>query len=134
MVAVPAATPKTDPDMEPTVATAVLPLVHNPPETRSPNDSVAPEHSAEPPVTPLGVGLTVTVTSAGHPEDAIYEIVAVPAETPETKPVEETVATDVRPLDHVPPVVVSTNNDVAPTHIPVAPVMAAGDDTTATVL
>ncbi len=41
---------------------------------------------------------------------------AVPAETPVTTPVVETVATAVLLLVHVPPVIVSTSEMVAPVH------------------
>jgi len=61
-------------------------------------------------------------------------IFEVPADTPDTIPVEPTVATDVLPLLHVPPVVVLFRVVVAPWHKLIVPVMAAtvGNELTVT--
>ena len=48
----------------------------------------------------------------------------MPFAIPDEEPI---VATDVLPLNHVPPPDASFNADVAPTHILVLPVMAATD-------
>jgi hypothetical protein len=56
----------------------------------------------------------------------------VPAETPDTTPVDETVATDVEPLVHAPPDVASVRLVVLPAQTLAVPVMAAGDALTVT--
>ena len=87
MVAVPAATPVTTPVEEPTVATEVLVLNHVPPGTISLRVIVLPVATAELPV--IGAtGSTVKVTVA-MAVPTIYVIVAVPADTPVTTPVDE---------------------------------------------
>ena len=66
MVAVPAATPVTIPVTEPTVALAVLLLVHVPPVVTSVNVVVVPVHTFSVPViglTDVGVTVTTVVTS-----------------------------------------------------------------------
>ena len=56
---------------------------------------------------------------------------AIPAATPVTTPVvAPTVAVDVAPLLQVPPGVISPKVVVAPTHMLVVPVIAAGDGLT----
>ena len=54
-------------------------------------------------------------------------MVAVPAETPVTNPVPETVATDVVLLFHAPPNVASLKRDIVPAQKEVVPVIAAGE-------
>ena len=55
----------------------------------------------------------------------MYVIVAVPALTPVTDPVDElTIAVAVFELDHVPPVVVFTKVTLEPSHTDVVPVIA----------
>ncbi len=70
MTAVPADTPATNPDDEPTVATAVLLLLHVPPIVPSVNVVTPPMQMAEAPATGDTVGKSLTVT--------IAEAVAVP--------------------------------------------------------
>ena len=60
MFTVPADTPETIPEIEPTVATSVLPLVQVPGVTISDNVVVVPTHKDSTPDTGSGVGLTVT--------------------------------------------------------------------------
>ena len=64
MEAVPADTPVTTPDAEPTVATPVLPEVHVPPAVASLSVVVSPAQTTAVPVIADGSGLTVTVTWA----------------------------------------------------------------------
>lgn len=59
---------------------------------------------------------------------------AVPAATPFTTPPLVTVATDVLPELHVPPMMLLDKVVVAPVHTEVVPVMAAGDELTVTVV
>ena len=74
-----------------------------------------------------GEGLTVTVANALQPEPIVYDIIAVPAITPVTMPVPvPTVATPVLLLLHRPPAVTSNKATLAPSHITLVPVIAAG--------
>ena len=57
----PADTPRTTPDEEPIVATAVLTLVHVPPTAPSVNIMVDPTHTCVGPEITVGVVLTFTV-------------------------------------------------------------------------
>ena len=61
-MAVPADAPVTIPDDEPTVATAVLLLLHSPPVTVSANTVVPPGQTCVVPVIVSGSGTTVTCT------------------------------------------------------------------------
>lgn len=63
----PAVTGVTTPDPETIVATAVLPLVQDPPLVASDNVIVDPVHSAPAPVIAAGVGFTVTFATEKHP-------------------------------------------------------------------
>jgi len=60
IVGIPAATPVTTPDEEPTVASAGLPLVHVPPNTEFSKDAVAPTHTFAVPVIVAGEMFTIT--------------------------------------------------------------------------
>lgn len=62
MVAVPALTPVTRPEDEPTVAKPVDPLVHTPPDMASVNEVLRPAHTLVAPE--MGPGAVVTVTGA----------------------------------------------------------------------
>ena len=59
MTVFPEATPKTRPVVEPTVATAVLLLLHVPPATASVNANEEPTQTFEGPVTGAGIKFTV---------------------------------------------------------------------------
>ncbi len=61
MVAVPAETPVTMPERDPTLATVVALLVQVPPGMASPNVIVCPTHTPEGPL--MGPGVTLTVTT-----------------------------------------------------------------------
>ena len=123
MVAVPAATPVTTPVEAFTVAIPVLPDVHVPPLVPfDVNVVVPPAQIACVPLSVPALDAAVTVTvrvsvEAAHPPAAaiVYVIVAVPAATPVTTPVELfTVAIDVVPDVHAPPVLPSVVNVVVP--------------------
>ena len=123
MVAVPAATPVTTPVEALTVAMPVLPDVHVPPLAPfDVNVVVPPEQTACVPLSVPALDAAVTVTvrvavEAAHPPAAaiVYVIVVVPAATPVTTPVELfTVAIDVLPDVHAPPVSPSVVNVVVP--------------------
>jgi hypothetical protein len=60
MDAVPAATPRTIPDAEPTDATGVVPELHVPPGTELASVEDAPLQNDIIPVIAAGIGLTVT--------------------------------------------------------------------------
>ena len=61
------------------------------------------------------IGLVVIAIVATQPVGKVYEIVAMPADTPLTKPVDEpTVATDISLLLHTPPGVVLLNVNTPP--------------------
>ena len=63
-----------------------------------------------------GSALTVMFVIAEQPEPNVYDIAAVPAATPVTRPDELTVATAVLELVHVPPETVLLSNAVLPAH------------------
>ena len=133
MVADPAETPVTVPDV-PTVATAVLLLVHTPPPTPLVSIADEPTHTDDDTgEIAVGVVSTVTILVAEQPF-TVYDIAAVPAVIPVTVPVLPTVATPVAPLLHVPPGVGSVSDAVAPTQILTVPgLMAEGLGLTVTV-
>ena len=60
MDAVPAATPSTEPEAEPTEATGVVPELHVPPGTELESVEDAPLQKDIVPVIDAGIGLTVT--------------------------------------------------------------------------
>jgi len=128
---VPAETPVSTPEPEPTVATAVVLLLHVPPGTALMSVILPPTHTLMPgvPTVPMigpGNGFTVTVVVTKQPDDSMYVMTEVPLETPVTMPVDEpTVAIDVLPLLHVPPPV-PVKIIVEPTHTLPGPVIAPG--------
>lgn len=115
-IEVPAATPSSDPLDEPMVATAVLPLAHEPPETEFVSViDCATQTEAGPPIA-AGVLLTVTTCVTVLPP-AVYDTVAVPDEIPPTTPdVALTVATPTALLAHVPPDTLLLSVIVFPEH------------------
>jgi hypothetical protein len=130
---VPAIMPSTTPDV-PTVATAVVPLVHVPEVVASNRVTESPVHTLPGPVISAGALLTVTVVVAIHPVGSLNVICAVPAAMPDTTPVAEpTVAMPVALLLHVPAPLASASvvDDSAQTLV--VPVIAAGSGFTATV-
>lgn len=59
MTGTPAVTPVTTPDTEPTVASATLLLLHEPPDVLFARAVVSPTHTLSVPVIGTGIGLTV---------------------------------------------------------------------------
>jgi hypothetical protein len=101
MVVVPAETPVTNPVPE-TVATPGLEEVHGVPGSGLPDPvscTVPPIQIGELPLI-VGFAFTVTKTVVWHPFELVYVIVALPAATPVTRPVPETVATPGFELTH----------------------------------
>lgn len=64
----------------------------------------------------IGNALTVIFVTAEQPEPKVYDIAAVPAATPVTRPDEFTVATAVFELVQVPPETLLPSNAVPPSH------------------
>lgn len=128
IVTVPGLTPVTIPDEEPTVAMAVLLLLHVTPETVLLRVVVWPTQTVGLPVMAAGAALTVTSTVAEQPELPVYTMVEIPVATPVTTPVSEpTVALEPTPVeDHRPLGVASVIVTDEPKQIVVGPVIGAG--------
>jgi len=116
-------------------ATAVLLLLHVPPETVLLKIETAPMHIAAFPV----IGATVTTVIGivlKQPVGSVYVMTAVPAVTGVTDPV--VAFTTATPGDVVllqlPPVVALLNATGTPTHVDEVPVIAGGSGTTVSVL
>jgi hypothetical protein len=133
MTEVPAATPHAVPVELPMVATAVLLLLHVPPAVASLRVVQVPAHMVVVPMIAAGNGLTVATIVAVQPPLMVYEITAVPAETPQSVPVLPTVATETLLLLQVPPDVASLSVVQRPVHINGTPLMAAGAGSTISV-
>jgi len=136
METVPPDNPPTVPDTEPTVATAVLLLVHIPlppvpPPAGSLNAVVAPAHRVVTPLIAGGSAFTVTIVEIKQPgssepvEPIEYTMEAVPTVTPPTTPAEPIVATAVLPLLQLPPPA-SISVLVDPGQIWITPVIFGG--------
>lgn len=124
----------------PTVATEVLPLLQVPPAAVSLKAIVDPTHTTVvPEIGPAwGRGFTVTTSVATAVPQLLvteYDITALPLLTPPTTPEEFTVATDVLPLVHTPPVTTSVNTVVPAGHKAAVPeiVPAFGSGFTVTI-
>ena len=123
IVAVPAAMPVTTPVAE-TVAIVPSDVVQVPPETVDVNVVFEPKQIAcvpdNVPATAGAVTVTVLVADTfGQPPEplTVYVIVAIPAATPVTTPVAETVAIVPSNVDQVPPACVDEKVVVNPTQI-----------------
>ena len=117
-----------------TVAVAV-PLLHAPPVVAVARVVVLPAHTFLEPVMPAGKGFIVIVLVTSHPAPSEYVIVTAPVTNPLTTPVAEpTDASTGLLLLHVPPVVMCVSDIAPPTHTPLAPLMAAGNEVTFTVV
>ena len=128
---VPADTPVTTP-VEATVATPVELELHVPPPAASVRLVVVPTHSVGVPVIvpATGSGFTVMVLVAVKVPQLfvkVYDMTAVPPDTPDTIPVEPIVAIPVDPELHTPPVVASLNAIVAPAQTEDAPLIVPAD-------
>ncbi len=127
IVAVPAATPDTTPDVEFTLAVPEALLVHTPPVGDEDNVVVDPVHTESVPEIAEGAALTVTTLVAKQPPAKVYVIVAVPVATPDTTPeVELTLAVPEALLVHTPPVGDDDNVVVDPTQTAAVPDIAPG--------
>jgi len=127
MVTTPSVMPVTVPVEDPIVATPVLLLLHTPPLVELVNVVVKPTHTLVVPPIAAGFGLTVKLVTAIQPVLSVYVIVTTPSVMPVTVPdVEPMVATAVLLLLHTPPLVISVNVIVKPTHTLLVPPMAAG--------
>ena len=142
MIAVPAVLPLTTPVEASTVAIPVALLDQLPPDTVEVNVVVPPTQI---PCVPLRVpadGVAVTVTDLVAVAFAqppvpflVYVMIAVPAVTPLTTPVEAfTVAIPVALLDQLPPDTVEVNVVVPPTQTPCVPLMVPADAGLVTVM
>jgi hypothetical protein len=125
IVVVPADTAETTPVLL-TVATAVLPLLHEPPDVELVRFAVAPTHNVVDPLIADGAAFTVIAFVAAQPVPVEYVIVATPALTPPTIPVAPTDATAVLLLLHVPPAEGFVNAVVAPVHTLLLPLITPG--------
>jgi hypothetical protein len=127
------ATLLTIPVPAPTVATAVLLLVHVPPVGVDASVDVLPKQIPVVPVMAVGIAFTVTTAVLKQPVVAnVWVMVAVPAPTPlavVVAAVPETVTTPVLLLVHA-PVPVEVSVVLLPSHIVVVPVMFAGTAST----
>lgn len=133
IVVVPPDTPYTTPAPE-TVPTAVLELLHAPPDVAHASVVVCPTQTVVVPVIEDGFALTVTTAVAWQPADELTTMVAVPAATPVTMPLlPPTVAMPVARLLQVTPGVAQESVVVCVTHTASKPVMAAGFGFTVTV-
>ena len=122
--------PETRPLPEPTVATAVLLLVHVPPPA-SLSREVAPSHTFKLPDIGAGKGSTLTVFVVAQPFTSVKSILAVPADMPVTIPdADPTVAIAVLLLLQVPAGLASLKTMVDPAHTRLSPVMATGNGST----
>ena len=130
---VPGVTPSSNPDIDPTEATVVVPLVHTPPDVALVNGVVEPTHTVVAPVIGAGEGFTVTTVVAKHPEPVRYVIVGDPAATPLTTPEPDpTEASKGLLLLQLPPVVASDKVVLCPTHTVPVPVITPGEELTVT--
>lgn len=122
------------PVLLPIVATPVDGQLHVPPVDPSVAVAVAPVHTADAPPIASGSALTVTDVLTEQPEPNEYVMVAIPAVTPVTIPVDDpTVAIPGALLVHVPPVTPSLSVVARPMHTCVTPVIAVGTVFTVTV-
>src|SRR5690242_14005890 len=123
MTDVPTVTPVNTPVDDPMVATPVLLLVHVPAPAPSLNVVEPPTHT--PGVPAIGeIGFTVTVAEVKQPPGIVYDIRAVPADTPVTIPDElPMVATPVLPLTQTPPLTPSLSVVVLPWQTFIVPVI-----------
>ena len=125
IIEVPADTPVTIPDDEPTVALP-LPALHAPLPVLSLSVVPEPAHTIALPVIIDGSGLTVTTAVALQPVVNAYVINEVPAITPVTNPVALPTLTAPAPALHTPPLTLSFNVVVNPAHTLSVPVITVG--------
>ncbi len=128
IVTPPLLTPVTTPVVVFTLPTEGLLDDHVPPEEALAKEVEDPTHTVLLPVIDAGTTLTVICFTDAHPVAVrAYVIVEVPADPPETIPVEEPIlAIDGNELLHVPPLVVFEYVTFAPTHKALGPEIDAG--------
>ena len=122
-------TPDTIPEEAPTVAIAMLLLLHVPPVVGSDRVMVPPPpHTVVGPVMAAGRGFTVSVRVISQPVVVSrYVMVVVPSAKPDTRPVEDPiVATDMLLLLQVPLGVKLLSVTVEPRQTPEGPEMVKG--------
>lgn len=111
----------------PTVAIAVLLLLHVPPDVALVSVADCPVQITEVPAIAPIAALMLTVVVLVQPVPIVYVITEVPGALPVTTPVVlPMVATDVVADVHVPPDEAEASVVVLPTQVFVVPVMAAG--------
>ncbi len=127
--------PDTIPVAEPTVATAALLVLHVPPDVALASVVVKPIQTLGLTVGVMVAGAAVTVNSENIEQVfLVYVMFTVPALWPVTTPLAEpTVATEVLPELHVPPVGAPVRVDVVPSHVDNEPLMPVGSALTVTV-
>ena len=109
------------------MATPVLLLVHVPPLGVDANVVVCVPQNTPTPVIADGCGFTINGEEVIHVDGAVYVILAVPADTLTTAPLDEPiVATAVLSLNHVPPVGVDPKVELVPLHTVSVPVIGVG--------
>jgi len=125
IVAVPALTPFTVPEL--TAATAPFVLLHTPPPVLSVSRVENPAQILFVPPIAAGKGFTVTIIDARQPEPREYVIEAVPTATPVMDPIPEDIdAIPAALLDQVPPDGKSDSPTVDPRHTESGPEMFPG--------
>ena len=128
----PVVTPETLP-VVPTVAMAVLLLVHAPPDNVLVNKLLVPRQTFALPDIAEGDVFTVTFRKLLQPAAEVYVMTVVPAATPFIMPdVSPMVAVPVAPLVHVPLPVASVRVVLVPVHTLLDPAIAAGVANTVT--
>ena len=119
--------PVTTPVVAFTVATAVLPLVHEPPVGLLPRVIVAPSATGVLPVIAPGSGFTVSTAVEIQPVPKVYVMVVVPPAMPVTKPVVVFIVPAAGLLLlHVPPPALFVRVPLVPTHSTSGPDMLPG--------
>lgn len=131
IIAVPGPPQLTTPDVASIEATDGKLLLHVPPPERQLKVVLPPAHAESVPDITVGKGLTVTGFVVEQPVGSVYVMVAVPAPTPFSVPVDETVAMPPTEGLHVPPPP-SESGVVAFTHTELAPDIEAGNGLTVT--
>ena len=125
IVAIPAETPFTVPESDPTLTLDEV-LLHTPPLIQSVT-VVTPPIQTEGSARGHGAVVTVMIDEVKQPVGYVYVIAAVPPATPHTLPLAEPmVAIATAPLVHVPPVVASDSVRQEPMQTLAGPVIAGG--------
>jgi hypothetical protein len=116
---------------EPMVASEGALLLHVPPGVALLNVVAYPTQTRGEPRIGDGDVFTVTLVILPHPVDSEYVTEEIPADTPVTTPVEDTVNIE-DPVDQVPPAGVDVSVVVAPWQTRTVPIIADGNGSTVT--